>query len=211
MHDGSLVDGASNRPVNPPGLHFRGSAWDKGKILSTLHWLVNVALVCGLTLITLLALAPRIWDLHFRTVGSGSMEPAIPIGAIVMIRPVDIAEIQEGDVITFRSPEGPELVVTHRVISVTQQSDIHYFQTKGDANPQADLEQISEKAILGKVMFFIPYIGFLSQVVRQPAGWFLLILVPAATIVLVELIRIFRMIWSDNHGSEKAAKIRSKR
>jgi signal peptidase len=211
MRDGSLVDGASDRPVNLFDVEITRYAWDPREIPPILHRSINITLAGALVLLVLLALAPQIWDLHFRTVASGSMEPAIPLGAVVMFRPVDATEIQEGDVITFRSPEGPGLVVTHRVIRVSQQSGMHYFQTKGDANPEADLEPISEKAILGKVMFYIPYIGYLSQVVRQPVGWSLLIALPAAMIILFELIRIFRLIWSGEPGSEKDASIRSKR
>lgn len=203
MRDASLVDGASHRPVNLVGSNIPAKVWDARKMLSMLHWLMNIFLACGLILLAMLLLAPRAWDLHFRTVASGSMQPAIPLGAIVFVRPVDADAIRVGDVITFRSPQGPDLVVTHRVISVTQQAGVHCFKTKGDANPGADLEPISEKAILGKVLFHIPYVGYASQFALQPTGWFMLVALPASILILIELIRILRIIWSHDQALEK--------
>ena len=49
------------------------------------------------------------------------MEPALPVGSVVVVRPRPVAEIGTGDVVTFLardSASGESRVVTHRVVEV---------------------------------------------------------------------------------------------
>ena len=64
---------------------------------------------------------------------SGSMEPRIHTGDIVIGRWIPPAEALPGDVVTFRKP-GADTLITHRVRLVRVQADGVYVVTKGDAN-----------------------------------------------------------------------------
>ena len=83
---------------------------------------------------------------------SGSMEPMIPTGSVVVVDTAD-RDVFPGDVATF-SRHGD--LVTHRILSKTEDG----YQTKGDANTDPDTGTISAEDIRGKVLFHMPVIGY---------------------------------------------------
>ena len=91
----------------------------------------------------------------FRVV-TGSMEPTIPVGALMVTREVDIASVQMNDIICFRT-EVSEIwgrIVTHRVVGIME-SDYGgiLLETKGDANLVADGYLVDELSFVGKVIW----------------------------------------------------------
>lgn len=96
---------------------------------------------------------------------SGSMEPAIPVGSAVYVKPVQPAEVQPGDVIAFYSGGS---VVTHRVVEndPTQSS----FVTKGDANAQPDLNPVRYSELIGRIQYHLPVLGGLLGVYAGGPG-----------------------------------------
>lgn len=120
---------------------------------------------------------PRINPL---VVQSGSMEPAIKTGGAVFIQ--KSPSYQKNDVIAFK-PEGNKNLVAHRVVS----NDGKTFQTKGDANEEADPWKISQNQIAGKIVYYIPYLGYGVDFAKQPQGFVLLVIIPAAIIIWEEL------------------------
>ncbi|HBK54047.1 MAG TPA: signal peptidase I, partial [Syntrophomonas wolfei] len=67
---------------------------------------------------------------------SGSMEPTILTGDIVLTKETGPDAIVEGDIITFRADQNT--AVTHRVTEVVIENGTRSFLTKGDANIGAD-------------------------------------------------------------------------
>lgn len=98
---------------------------------------------------------------NYKTVLTGSMEPAIPVGSIVITKEQSSYEIE--DIISFQE-EGS--VITHRIISI----DRERYITKGDANNVADTEEVQQKQILGKVILTIPLLGYLVMWLMSPVG-----------------------------------------
>jgi signal peptidase len=98
---------------------------------------------------------------NYKTVLTGSMEPAIPVGSIVITKEQSSYEIE--DIISFQE-EGS--VITHRIISI----DRERYITKGDANNVADTEEVQQKQILGKVILTIPLLGYLVIWLMSPFG-----------------------------------------
>lgn len=91
----------------------------------------------------------------FRVV-TGSMEPEIPVGSVLLTRKVPIEQIRPGDVVAyhFTQPSGVSVVVTHRVISVLKNANgMPVLETKGDANSSADGDYVDENNLIGKVIF----------------------------------------------------------
>ncbi len=175
-------------------------------VIRALRWIINLAFVCLLLGLTLMLAAPRLWGLDFRAVASGSMEPTIPLGAVVAVQSVDPSAIQPGDVITFQSLESPGLVVTHRVVEVVGSPDSRAFRTKGDANDDVDLALVPATNVLGRALFRVPYAGYLAQFVRTRQGWLFLVVAPAAALILMELVNILKVIWSSDRQSSKDSK-----
>lgn len=91
----------------------------------------------------------------FRVV-TGSMEPTIPIGSLLVARETDIKDIQKDDIVCFRSKEQGMLgtVITHRVIGVYEMPDGQtVLQTKGDANLSIDRYDVTTDNLIGCVIW----------------------------------------------------------
>lgn len=91
----------------------------------------------------------------FRVV-TGSMEPTIPVGGLLITRQVEIESIQVNDIICFRT-QVSEIwgkIVTHRVIGMEQtQFGSLLLETKGDANLVADGYYVDRTNFVGKVVW----------------------------------------------------------
>ena len=94
---------------------------------------------------------------------SGSMEPAILIGDIIITHRQD--QYIKNDTVTFYGEENR--VVTHRIVSASQEKNQTKFITKGDANRSEDDASIFQEAIIGKVIFIIPKLGYLVNFSRS--------------------------------------------
>ena len=64
------------------------------------------------------ATVPTLFGFQCFAVLSGSMEPAIGTGDVVVVRKIAPLDAKIGDVVTFRSPEDPGRLVTHRATSI---------------------------------------------------------------------------------------------
>jgi signal peptidase len=96
-------------------------------------------------MIALLLIANRIISVSFvnipTTVGvisSGSMEPVLHRGDIILWHPADPDTVRVGDVIVYQSYADPTKTVTHRVVDIDHKEGNTYFTTKGDANDWTD-------------------------------------------------------------------------
>jgi signal peptidase len=126
-------------------------------------------------------------DTRYEPVYTGSMEPAIPVGSVVVIKPVDPESLREGDIICFEL-SGPTTTITHRIINITEEG----FITKGDANEDPDQWIVRRENIVGKALFTIPFMGYLVHFVRTPMGFILLIVIPASLIIIMEIRNIVK-------------------
>jgi signal peptidase I len=153
----------------------------------TIYWLILAFLVfvAGFTALTVFNL-PSNYKMF--VVMSGSMEPKIKTGSIVVVKQVN--NYVKGDVITFKESNNPKITVTHRIFSLKEENNIKVFTTKGDANKSPDLAEIRQGQILGKEILAIPYIGYVINFAKTQTGLMVLIVIPAVIIVYNELMNI---------------------
>lgn len=131
------------------------------RLVSRLLFAVVCVAVGGLVLV--LVVLPRTHGTAALTVLSGSMSPDVPVGAVAVIRPVDPAELQVGDVATYQiRPDAPD-VITHRIIDVREQGDELLFELQGDANRGPDDDLVPAAAIRGELWFDVPHLGTLRD------------------------------------------------
>lgn len=112
---------------------------------------------------------------------SGSMEPSIRIGDLVVVH--QQIEYLPHDVITFNSENGH--IVTHRVVSNNGGSIV----TKGDANRTEDDGLIEPRSIIGRVVFSVPQAGRLVGYAKSPFGILLLIAFPVLGLMGDQLLK----------------------
>lgn len=128
-------------------------------------------------------------------VQTGSMEPIIGVGSLIfpktndgIITPIDLTfpKYKIGDVIVFKKQQGNSLI-SHRVIGVKNEKDNVIYKTKGDANNTPDSFFVSEKNIIGRVGFYLPYIGYLINLFKLPYIYFSLIAIPGMYVLYKEI------------------------
>jgi signal peptidase len=141
-------------------------------------------------------------------VQSGSMEPAIGAGDIVVVRSTDAASIEVGDVITYTGgtlASGDSGRITHRVVEVRQTDAGRRFVTKGDANENRDPEPVAPSQVVGTVWFSVPYAGYLVAFASSDLGIFALVVVPGALLVVTELRSLYRdaLVEPDSAGEDE--------
>lgn len=116
------------------------------------------------------------------TVLTESMEPTLPPGTLVVVRPTPVDEIRVGDVVTYQIASGEPAVVTHRVTSVTAAADgSPRLITQGDANAVADPRPVQAAQVRGVVWYSLPGVGWANQLVNGSRGW----LVPTVAVSLL--------------------------
>ena len=155
------------------------------------NWFSGV--LVGIVILLAIALVGvRLIGLEPYVVLSGSMEPTYHVGSLIYVKSVDYKELKVGDPITYMISQ--DTVVTHRIIEVLVDEEdpntIRSF-TQGDANAVADGSSVHYKNIIGKPVFSIPYLGYVSHYIQNPPGTYIAIAVGAILILLVFLPDIF--------------------
>ena len=105
---------------------------------------------------------------------SGSMETTINIGDLVIVKKVNSSSIHTGDIIAFKNGN---IVISHRVKEVINDSGTYKFKTKGDNNNVADDFIVSSDAIEGIFINKIPGLGSILLFLGKPIGLLMVILV----------------------------------
>jgi signal peptidase len=127
------------------------------------RWLVRLLLVAFLAVIlgavTVLIVLPRATHGTALTVLTGSMTPDIPVGSVVIDRPVDPGTLKVGDIATYQKAPGVNEYITHRIVKINTKTKPVTFIFKGDANRGPDITPVPATAIRGKVWFHVPYLG----------------------------------------------------
>lgn len=98
-----------------------------------------------------------------KVIMTGSMEPLISPGDIVIVHKIEGKEAREGDIIMF--PHG-DMKVTHRIVAVNDEGGQTTFTTRGDANPSPDSETVLADNVQGKVIKIIPKLGRVTMLLR---------------------------------------------
>ena len=165
-------------------------------VLVGLRVLLRTALlaVLGVVLAALVVILvlPRITQGAAMTVLTGSMEPTIPTGSVVMVRPVDPGTLEVGDIATYQKKEAEDTYITHRITDVDTSGRQTRFIFKGDANRGPDLRPVPASAIRGEVWFHVPYLGSIRNVAAGPAGLGLLAMLLLAGYAALQVVGVLR-------------------
>lgn len=116
------------------------------------------AAVLGLAV---LAVGPRLYPFKGFYVRSGSMAPAIPVGALVIATVAQAADLKAGDVVVFERPDQPGTMVVHRIHALEQTPTGTGFVTKGDANAGPDGWRLDARGQGLRAVHIVPGVGFI--------------------------------------------------
>ena len=117
-------------------------------------------------------------------VETGSMEPTISTGALLVCKESKIADVELEDIICYRSKSKQMLgqVITHRVIEILTSDDGNLLlETRGDANTVSDGYYVTEDNLIGEVVWYSGqkniFAGIMTFVTRK-IGFFGCIVIP---------------------------------
>jgi len=147
-------------------------------VVKTVRIVLNV--VFGALLVALLASAiaivaiPACFSGTNLTVLTGSMEPGIKPGDIVVTRGIDASNnsnLSIGDVIAFLPYPDDPTVVTHRIVGITVKDGESFYVTKGDNNNDVDpWGPVVASHVRGEAMYVVPKLGYVKQWFGAHAG-----------------------------------------
>lgn len=149
----------------------------------------------------------------------------IPIRSVVFIKtvPDDAAEADEfykslrvGDVLTFRYVYTTQVTITHRITKDVEKVEGGYRITLAGDNKNSEdgqLTQIIDTSIpnntnyvIGKVTASSYVLGVILGFLMQPLGIVLVIIVPCFLIILLEILKIVRVLGADKKKREQEEK-----
>ncbi len=148
--------------------HLRAAGMTTPRAFATqvFSWMLLTTVILGAFA---LIIVPKATGARPLTVLSGSMTGTYDIGDVVIVRPVDPAELAVGDVITFQPTSDDPSLTTHRIVGLTYGSEGQQFVTQGDANGAVDLSPVKPEQVMGEVWYSVPTVGYLS--VWLAGGW----------------------------------------
>jgi signal peptidase len=139
-----------------------------------LLYYIGVGLSLGLLAFVLLlasvvVIVPAVSGSTPYTILTSSMEPGLPPGTLVIVKPIEPTDIRIGTVITYQLDSGEPDVVTHRVVEIQSPNlpgGDPSFITKGDANSAPDAKPVMTVQVRGAVWYSVPLIGWVNNVVN---------------------------------------------
>src|SRR3990167_5209676 len=122
----------------------------------------------------------------FYVVASGSMIPVLQVYDVLIVQGHEpFEDIQVGDIIVFNRPSGHDRVIVHRVAAIID-DEPKTIRTKGDANPASipgtDFP-ITKEEYIGKVAYTIPQIGYVTQLLKPPMNYIIIVIVIGIMVV----------------------------
>lgn len=155
---------------------------------------------------------------------SGYKIKSIPVKSLIVTKSVPedeekaaawYAELAVGDVLTFRYlVAGKQETITHRIIAIEPFGEGYKFTLRGDNRTENEGEQViytdettnPEPAnfIIGKVVFTSVALGNIVYILLRPIGLALVVIVPAAIIMILQVVRIIGVFSAERRKKEAA-------
>lgn len=150
---------------------------------------------------------PTLFGNSFMVVISGSMEPKMPVGTLLLSHQVAPSQVEEGDIITFYGTVGSTTgIITHRVVEKQGTGDGAVLYTKGDANPIEDPNPVTRENLIGKVVWQSLLLGKLVALLRQKYVYLALVLIPLLVILLSNATKLVRLAKAEIRQAEEDGK-----
>ncbi len=128
--------------------------------LSTVRTVVRLSVLTSIAGLLFWAVAPTVLGWRAALITSGSMEPGIRAGDLVMLVPIDADGVArsslKGAVVQVNNPVRPGQLLVHRVIGKDPKGALI---TKGDANANRDYAPVQPSQVLGVARIRVPFAG----------------------------------------------------
>lgn len=146
---------------------------------------------------------PNAFHAKSLTVMSGSMEPTIGTGDVVVARQTAPMDVRVGDIVTFRDPMNHDRLITHRVRELHVMGNDIVFITRGDANTGEEHWAVPKDGTIGRVAYHVPRLGYFMVWFHSRYGILLLIVLPTLLLGASELWRLWRPRGAHEPGATR--------
>ena len=122
---------------------------------------------------------------------TGSMEPQIMEGDLIIVKQIDGKDVKVNDIIAFFDPDGNGTsILTHRVKKVIDEDGKLSFRTMGDANDSEDRTAVSADKLVGIYTDTrIPGAGNVAMFMQTTAGLVVCVMLPLILLIVYDVIR----------------------
>lgn len=129
------------------------AAYPKSRLIAGL---IGRSWLWFLTSSVVISILPFLFGWSSYVIVTGSMEPSITAGDIVITSPDYDENDVLGRVISFENPNREGHILTHRVHALAADGSL---MTKGDANPTPDSAEVSPEAVTGLGRLLVQFVG----------------------------------------------------
>lgn len=178
------------------------------RILNVVLTIVILLLAFVLVLTTVTRITgntPSIFGYSIFRVSTGSMQPELMIGDVILTKEVDdVNSLQVGDVITYRGTIGEyaNMMITHKIVKAPyEENGKTYVVTKGVANDIED-QPVEASRISSKLVCKIPFLDWIYGFFLTPWG-----LLTAILLIIVAFAGEFWNIFKLSHQEVEQPKL----
>jgi signal peptidase len=167
----------------------------KQKIYKVIDGISVLIIVCAVLVLLKVVLtgsgeAPSVFGYSVFRVMTGSMEPELETGSLIVVRKIEPAALKEGDIISFYSRDASldGAVNTHRIVAIQENDGGYSFTTRGDANNVDDRYPVAEEDLIGKVIYSSVGLGKLVRLLSNPLIFIPVICLPLGIMMITNLV-----------------------
>lgn len=195
-------------------------AWKTIKTVIT--WLVVAIAVCMMifTLVTVLTCNQTersLFGYKGFIVRSDSMSATdFNAGDLILVKEVDPATLQEGDIISFVSSNSESFgeVATHKIRKITEDENGNpAFVTYGTTTDTDDESLVAYESVLGKYVKTLPSAGRLFAFIKTTPGYIVCIFLPFLLLIIIQglnSVKLFRQYKREQMEAIEAAQEKQK-
>lgn len=172
------------------------------RIVSEIYKIIKVILVCLLVVVTLSLMimklmgdTPVLFGYNLYYIASGSMEPTLQVGDIILSKVPELDELQVSDIITYQGTTGQlkDKIITHQIVEIEKNNGEVSIITKGTANIEED-PPIRPDQVMSVMVMKLPLLGKALNLLNTPVGFFVLIFIPLVILLINELWVLFNVL-----------------
>ena len=142
-------------------------------ILSTVLLILAIIIVVVVFIFRATGQSPSIFGYHIFRVTTGSMEPTLAVGDIILVKEVSAEDIHKDDIITYKGNKGDlaDKMITHMVVEEPyEKNGVWYYQTKGIVEGAIPDPEITYDQVEGKFHSKLSFLNDIYTFFLSPAG-----------------------------------------
>lgn len=166
-------------------------------IISDIMLVILIIILMFISVIKLSGQTPTIFGYQLYTIITGSMEPEIEVGDVILSKVMNTnTELKVGDIITYEGDTGDYegKIITHEIIEIDENTGL--ITPKGIANTMADAV-IEKEQVISVMVCKVEVLTIIYSMLSNNIIFFMIIIMPLVTLLIYEIIELVHIVISD--------------